>query len=82
MPANASEMRAEGYRFLNHMECDACHLRIELWLTPQGRHVAMNPMPTPETAAKAHSATCGQVAQPRKKRIRGKHDQNGATESR
>ena len=60
-PGNANGMRAAGYRFLDHGECVSCQAAIEWWLTPKGRNLSMNPMPTEETPAIRHLATCSKI---------------------
>ena len=57
-PANADEMRTEGYKFLDHGVCDGCQQKIEWWLTPKGRNIPMNAMPDAKTPAIAHWANC------------------------
>jgi hypothetical protein len=69
-PANAEAMRAEGYRFLNHAECSGCHAPIEWWLTRESRHIPMDLMPTPQSPAKAHWATCSKASQFKKKAVK------------
>lgn len=56
--ANANGMRLANYRFSDHGVCVICQAEIEWWLTPQGRNIPMNPMPTEDTPAIGHWVTC------------------------
>lgn len=66
-PLDEEGMRTAGYRFLDRGECDACHKLIEWWRTPKGRQMPMNSMPTPESPAVSHWATCPAADQFQKK---------------
>jgi hypothetical protein len=67
-PENAQQMHEQKYKFLDQGICDGCHEVIEWWRTPNGHQIPMNPMPTPESPAIAHWATCPMVEQFQKKR--------------
>jgi len=67
LPANADQMRMESYRFADHACCDACGEPVEWWISPQGRNILMNPMPTTETRDRLHAAVCGKRGSLRKK---------------
>jgi hypothetical protein len=59
-PQNNTEMLMRGYEPNGGPQatCRACNAPIEWWMTPTGRKLPMNPMPTPETPAIAHWSTC------------------------
>ena len=65
IPANAEEMRAAGYRYMDHGQCDACDQPVEWWRTPQGRQIPMNPMPSPTDRARGHWSTCSEMQRPK-----------------
>ena len=59
-PKTNGEMLLRGYEpgSGSYAKCRGCGADIEWWKTPTGRALPMNPMPTPETPAVAHWATC------------------------
>jgi hypothetical protein len=67
-PITRAEMRAQKYRFADHGHCDGCMAAIEWWITPRGKNIPMDPMPTDESAAVSHWATCPDVNAFRKKK--------------
>lgn len=61
-PKTNGEMLMRGYQpgsgALHKCRARDCGQLIEFWTTPSGRTIPMNQMPTPETPAVAHYATC------------------------
>lgn len=70
IPANAEEMRAYGYTFIDHGRCDACEKPVEWWRTPQRRQIPMNPMPLASSPARGHWSTCNKMVQVKKTGVR------------
>ena len=66
LPANAAEMKARGYRFLERGVCDGCGKPVEWWRTPQHLEIPMNPMFTEKYPAESHWETCAMVLAERK----------------
>ena len=56
-----------GYSFNTRKMCP-CGARMELWNTPKGAQLPMEPMAEDESEAKAHFATCPLAAQFRRKK--------------
>ena len=57
-PRDAVEMKNRGYVFDNDATCRGCGDDIEWWVTPTGKKIPMNPMPSSSTPAVAHWSTC------------------------
>lgn len=57
-PKDFDAMKAAGYVFDNDAECRGCGDSIEWWITPNGKKMPMNPMPTGPTPAISHFTTC------------------------
>ena len=57
-PKDFHELKAAGYVFDNDAECRGCGDAIEWWITPNGKKIPMNPMPTGSTPAISHFSTC------------------------
>lgn len=67
-PKTNGEMLMRGYEPSSgsNAKCRSCQAPIEFWKTPTGKTIPMNLMPTPETPAIAHWATCKHAAEFRK----------------
>lgn len=65
-PATLAAMETAGYKRSNYGKCRACQDSIEWWITPNRAKIIMNPMPTPDSPAISHFATCPQAKQFRK----------------
>ena len=57
-PKTYSELRRAGYSFSSHGTCSGCQAPIEWWNTPTKSRIPMNPMPSGESEAVSHFATC------------------------
>jgi hypothetical protein len=57
------EMELQGYAHRVNVSCGhglapGCRQDVEVWSSPRGQVVIVNPMPTPESPWKIHSETC------------------------
>lgn len=65
-PATRALLQDAGYRFITVKTCP-CGAKMELWFTPNGATMPMNPMPTEDSPAVSHWATCEKATQFRRK---------------
>ena len=65
-PRTLAELEAAGYTRNCYTRCRGCGEAIEFWNTPKGGRIPMETMPTPESRAEAHFATCPHAAEFRK----------------
>lgn len=56
------EMMRAGYKYDNHSVCRGCRAEIEWWITPAGRKMPIDLMPTGSSVWMPHHATCPDVA--------------------
>ena len=61
-PATKAAMLEAGYKYLVNKTCP-CGDSMELWLTPNGATMPMNPMREADAKAESHFATCPKAAQ-------------------
>jgi len=61
-PANKAAMIADGYKYLANKTCP-CGASMELWLTPNGKTMPMNPMRSDDAAAVSHFSDCPKAVQ-------------------
>jgi hypothetical protein len=66
-PATQAQLKEAGYRFIAVKICP-CGERMELWFTPDGATIPMNPMTDDESPAVSHWGTCEKAAQFRRKK--------------
>lgn len=66
-PATRRLMEEAGYSFAGKKTCP-CGDPMELYRTPKGELLPMNPMPNPDSKAESHFATCSKAAQFRRKK--------------
>jgi hypothetical protein len=66
-PATKIDMLEEGYTFAGMKVCP-CGASMELWNTPRGQIMPMNPMNDLYAAAVVHWATCPKAEQFRRKK--------------
>ena len=66
-PATKAEMLEDGYTFATMKTCP-CGERFELWNTPRGATMPMNPMAELDSPAVSHWATCVKAEQFRRKK--------------
>lgn len=57
-PASLAALKAAGYLKANNGQCHGCFSAIEWWVTPSGKKMPFNPMPTESSEPIAHFATC------------------------
>jgi len=57
-PSTQEELKAAGYKFLDHATCKDCGEDIEWYETPYGRKIPMNPMERGSSKAVMHFNTC------------------------
>jgi hypothetical protein len=69
-PKTRSELIDAGYSFSEKKTCP-CGASMELWNTPNGSRVPMNPMSSDDAQAISHFATCVMAAQFRRARPSG-----------
>jgi hypothetical protein len=62
-PKTFDQMKAAGYVFDNYAECRRCGDAIEWWITPNGKKMPMNPMPSGSTPAISHFTTCSDATE-------------------
>jgi hypothetical protein len=67
-PKNRREMVAQGYTPAGRDRCRSCPVVIEFWMTPQQKRIPMNVMPTDDSQAVSHYATCKEPERFRRKR--------------
>lgn len=56
-PDTRASMKAAGYDYIEEKTCP-CGARMELWRTPNGAAMPMDPMSDDQSEAKSHFATC------------------------
>jgi hypothetical protein len=61
-PPTQQALIEAGYKYTAHKVCP-CGAEMELWLTPVGTTIPMNPMRSPEAQAISHFATCPKAQQ-------------------
>jgi hypothetical protein len=61
-PQTRAELKLAGYDYIGNKTCP-CGAAMELWDTPNGKTMPMNPMETDESEAVSHWATCSKAAQ-------------------
>jgi hypothetical protein len=61
-PATRFELKQAGYDFIATKTCP-CGAAMELWDTPNGKTMPINPMENDESAAVSHWATCSKAQQ-------------------
>jgi hypothetical protein len=61
-PPTRRELKEAGYDFIGNKTCP-CGAAMELWDTPQGSTMPMNPMADDDSKAESHFATCVKAAQ-------------------
>ena len=61
-PATKEAMMRAGYTYSVNKVCP-CGAAMELWETPAGKLMPMNPMPEEESPAVSHWATCEKATQ-------------------
>jgi hypothetical protein len=66
-PATKRLLIEAGYQYLTDKTCP-CGARMELWRTPNGMSIPMNPMDSPDAEAESHFASCPKAEQFRRKR--------------
>jgi hypothetical protein len=54
--------REAGHQWQREGICRSCNAKVEWWLMRGGRINPMNPMPTADSPAVSHFATCPQAA--------------------
>jgi hypothetical protein len=67
-PKNRREMIAQGYMPAGRDRCRVCPVTIEFWITPYGRRIPMNSMPSDDSLAVSHYATCKEPERFRRKK--------------
>lgn len=65
-PETRVAMEEAGYSYATLKICP-CGASMELWNTPKGATMPMNPMPDPDSPAVSHWATCEKAEQFRRK---------------
>lgn len=65
-PPTRRELTESGYDFIAHKTCP-CGSAMELWHTPQGKMMPMDPMPADDSPAVSHWGTCSKASQFRRK---------------
>lgn len=65
-PPTRAAMIEAGYSFHTNKVCP-CGAAMELWNTPRGEHLPMEPMPDDDSKAESHFATCVKAVQFRRK---------------
>lgn len=65
-PETRIAMEEAGYSYATLKICP-CGASMELWNTPKGATMPMNPMPDPDSPAVSHWATCEKAEQFRRK---------------
>jgi hypothetical protein len=71
-PATCKAMMEAGYKRSTYSRCVACHTAMEWWLTPRGRPIPMDSMPSEDSPAVSHFATCPNADQFRKQPAKAK----------
>jgi len=66
LPKTRAELVEAGYTYATGKICP-CGASMELWNTPKGNLMPMDPMPDPDSPAASHFATCPKAVQFRKK---------------
>jgi hypothetical protein len=66
-PATKADMLEDGYTFAAMKTCP-CGEPMELWNTPRGATMPMNPMAEMDSPAVSHWATCVKAEQFRRKK--------------
>jgi len=66
-PKTKRLMIEAGYTYHEQKRCP-CGERMELWNTPKGELLPMNPMPDDDSEAISHFATCPKATQFRRKK--------------
>jgi hypothetical protein len=66
-PETKAKMIEAGYSFHTRKTCP-CGAPMELWNTPKGEHLPMEPMPDDDSKAESHFATCPKAVQFRRKK--------------
>lgn len=61
-PATRQELKFSGYDYHGKKTCP-CGATMELWHTPRGAIMPMNPMPSDDSPAESHWATCPRAQQ-------------------
>jgi hypothetical protein len=61
-PATKAKLIEAGYKYLANKTCP-CGSSMELWLTPNGATMPMNPMSGDEDPAVSHFSDCPKAAQ-------------------
>jgi len=61
-PATRRELKEAGYDFIANKTCP-CGATTELWDTPNGSTMPMNPMADDDSEAVSHWSTCTKAAQ-------------------
>ena len=64
-PKTRAEMVDAGYTYATMKICP-CGASMELWNTPKGSLMPMQPMPDPDSKAESHFVTCPKAVQFRK----------------
>jgi hypothetical protein len=67
-PKTQAEMVESGYGFDRIETCRGCHQNMEMWETPAGKRIPMDPMPEDESPAISHFATCPQASRFRRRK--------------
>ena len=57
-PSNLEQLEAAGYRYSRTEACPVCRENVEVFSTPGGRTIAMNPMIATLSPAIRHYETC------------------------
>ena len=60
-PSTLENLLASGYTFLRGSVCPECREIVEVFRTPGGREIVMDPMAQMERPAVRHFETCKQV---------------------
>jgi len=68
LPKDKAGMIAAGYTYIQNKNCP-CGSRMELWLTPEGATMPMNPMRAGQDYAESHFVTCPRAIQFRRKAV-------------
>jgi len=65
-PLTLDELRATGYKFVEHSHCRGCNAVIEWWRTPLGKLMPMDV--TDSGKVQTHFASCSKVLEFRRPR--------------
>jgi hypothetical protein len=72
-PATRAALIEAGYTYQTNKTCP-CGAAMQLWLTPSGAMMPMNPMQSDDDKAESHFATCVKAAQFRRQKPNAKRE--------